>query len=137
MKFDRPKWCHFFMKRLCVLYKPIERVRENSVSLFLVMVSGYVMPWNKSKYSGLQNTLLWRHNNDLRASVKNTHMLYDNNKTYCKFFLLPKSISWEVSSWLHQNLMKQSFPFFNALLPVLTTSCLTRGDIFEILSYQK
>ena len=33
--------------------------------------------------------------------------------------------------------MKQNFPFCNALPPVLTTHCLTSGDIFEILSYQK
>ena len=67
------------MKRL---YRPIEWVRENSVSLFLVMVSNYVTQWSKSKYSDLQNTLFWRHNNDLRASVKNTHMLCKNKETY-------------------------------------------------------
>ena len=43
----------------------------------------------------------------------------------------------QVSSWLHRNFPKQSFPFYSALLPILTTCCLTRGDIFEIPSYKK
>ena len=54
------------------------------------------------------------------------------NSSFCQNLLVG-----QVSSGLHQNLLKQSFPFYNALLPVLTACCLTRGHIFEILSYQK
>ena len=85
----------------------------------------------------MQNTLLWRHNNDL-GPVWRIHTGYVKimkpivNSSFCQNLLVD-----QVSSWLHQNLLKQSFPFYNALLPFLTTCCLTRGNIFEILSYQK
>ena len=52
-----------------------------------------------------------RHNNDLRASVKNTHRLCENNETYCKFFLLSKSISWPSFIRIASKLTETKFSF--------------------------
>ena len=95
-------------------------------------------PWNQSKYSGLQKTLLRCHNSDLRARMKNTHRLYENKETYCKFFLLPKSISSPnfiitTSKPTEKNIflfaMHYSWFWSHAASPVET--------FFEILSYQE